>query len=371
MVPKKKCIDQDDQCESWTVHCASNQYVQGRCPITCNTGCAKNLANFVVATTEKPKLIFTTSKKDEKTEEYVEEEKIEPVLEVKIIETTKTPDSTTISTTKPETTTAYQRTTQLRLEQTTTSTTQAPTSTPLTTTTQSTTTSTQPTTTTTQPATTTTTKQTITTTQPSNYETLSQALARCSQVERATAQLDAEMSARSNSGFVSSEPCQDHSNRCEKMTLYCDDSTVATLCAKTCNRCDLSKSKAEIDQIRNNIQSQASNAKVDAKQNIEYLECQKIKEQQKACVDLLDDDECAGYSDYCENSTMQKQCKRTCGVCKNPGEVITTTTTTTLAPKTAAGGTCADSNSNCMQWKNYCMSLDDVKQACPVTCGTC
>jgi len=212
--------------------------------------------------------------------------------------------------------------------------------------------------------------------QPSdpNSETLYQALARCSQVEKKTAALDAEEAAKSDSGVTSTAPCQDHSDRCDKMSPYCDDKTVATLCASTCNRCDLSKSKEEINAIRNNIQKQASKNKVDATQNIEYLECQKIKETQKACVDMLDDDECAGYVDYCDNVVTQKQCKRTCGICSNPGEVITTTTTTTIAPRTkivAAGGTCTDTNPNCAQWENYCTMLDDVKQSCPVTCGTC
>ena len=43
----------------------------------------------------------------------------------------------------------------------------------------------------------------------------------------------------------------------------------------------------------------------------------------------------------------------------------------TQAPRTAANGVCADQNPNCGQWENYCDMLDDVKQSCPVTCGTC
>jgi hypothetical protein len=391
------CVDKDANCRFWPSYCKTNNYVKTNCRKTCDFSCSgvptppsnptppnnsivQNTVKYVAnnnivqnpANLETPKKIYyKVYEKPIKIENAVNPKIVSTPTNAPIINTTKaqeliivtkaaeTTKSTQTTTKTPETTTKTPETTKKPLEATTTTVFER--------------------TTKIHPKIITTTTTAPTTTKPifrqvvinPNQETLSQALARCAQVERATAQADAEMSANSGSSFVSRAPCQDHSDRCDMMKSYCDDTTVATLCAKSCDRCDLSKSKEEITQIRQNIEKQASKSKIDAKQNVDYLECQKIKEQQKVCVDMLDDDECAGYADYCDNKTMQKQCKRTCGVCSNPGEIITTTTTTTQAPRTAANGVCADKNPNCSQWENYCDMLDDVKQSCPVTCGSC
>lgn len=287
LLPEKKCVDTHELCESWTVHCGYNQYVQGKCPITCNIGCAKKRDYVVESVLENvPEITFgqeSIAKPDAETVKI----NYQPV---KLAETTaKQAEATTKQ--AEITTTVYERTTEIVPRYPITTPALVSTIKPETFKYQA-------------PQITTIKSPTFRKAESvfnsrsaatSNSETLYQALARCSQVEKITAALDAELAAKNNAGVSSTAPCQDHSDRCEKMSPYCDDNTVATLCARTCNRCDLSKSKEEINAIRKNIEKQASKKKVDAKQNIEYLECQKIKETQMACVDMLDDDECAGY----------------------------------------------------------------------------
>ncbi|TKR75947.1 hypothetical protein L596_017165 [Steinernema carpocapsae] len=78
-----------------------------------------------------------------------------------------------------------------------------------------------------------------------------------------------------------------------------------------------------------------------------------------SCKNVLPDDECESYKDYCQvplySQILAENCPATCGLCI-----------------TSVNG-CEDTLDYCDKMKPYCNSegYEAYKKACPVTCGTC